>query len=105
MVDTELMAQLLEAVPDRSALLLVGDADPLLSIGPGRMLADLIESGIIPAPRLSMVQWQMSHRSRIIEIAQRINRGETVDLNPQPGTDEVFCLCQPRIGRTWRRKG
>ena len=44
MVDVVLMNQLLRAVPDNSAVLLVGDVDQLPSVGPGSVLSDLIES-------------------------------------------------------------
>ena len=95
MVDTELMAQLLAAVPDRAALLLVGDADQLPSVGPGRVLAELIESGTIPVVHLSEVFRQI-RGSRILEIAHRINRGEAVDLMRQPEPDEDFFFVSTR---------
>ena len=40
MVDILLMHALLRAVPDRAALLVVGDVDQLPSVGPGQVLAD-----------------------------------------------------------------
>jgi exodeoxyribonuclease V alpha subunit len=40
MVDVMLMHALLEAVPERSAMLVVGDVDQLPSVGPGQVLAD-----------------------------------------------------------------
>ena len=40
MVDVPLMASLMRAMPPRSALLLVGDADQLPSVGPGQVLAE-----------------------------------------------------------------
>ena len=45
MLDVELAAALLEACADGTHLVLVGDPAQLPSIGPGRVLADLIESG------------------------------------------------------------
>ena len=45
MIDTQLMAALLDALPTTAALLLVGDVDQLPSIGPGQVLADVIGSG------------------------------------------------------------
>src|SRR5215831_17029962 len=42
MVDVVLMAQLLRAIPDQAAVLLVGDVDQLPSVGPGIVLADII---------------------------------------------------------------
>ena len=43
MLDAELAAALVEACPDGARLLLVGDPAQLPSIGPGRVLADLID--------------------------------------------------------------
>ncbi len=45
MVDVMLMQSLMKAVPDRAALLIVGDIDQLPSVGPGQVLADVISSG------------------------------------------------------------
>src|SRR3984893_15283276 len=45
MVDVMLMQALLKAVPDKAALLIVGDIDQLPSVGPGQVLADVISSG------------------------------------------------------------
>ena len=44
MVDVPLMRSLLQALPDRAALLVVGDVDQLPSVGPGQVLADIIGS-------------------------------------------------------------
>jgi exodeoxyribonuclease V alpha subunit len=40
MVDVMLMHALIEAVLERSAMLVVGDVDQLPSVGPGQVLAD-----------------------------------------------------------------
>jgi len=42
MVDVMLMQALMRAVPDKAALLIVGDIDQLPSVGPGQVLADII---------------------------------------------------------------
>src|SRR6266487_1043492 len=55
MVDVLLMHALLKAVPDKAALLLVGDVDQLPSVGPGQVLTDMIASGAIPVVRLTEV--------------------------------------------------
>jgi len=47
MVDVPLMRSVLCALPNRSALLLVGDVDQLPSVGPGQVLADIITSGAV----------------------------------------------------------
>jgi exodeoxyribonuclease V alpha subunit len=53
MVDVPLMASLVKALPDKAALVLVGDVDQLPSVGPGQVLADVIGSGAVPVARLS----------------------------------------------------
>ena len=65
MVDVVLMHALLKAVPDKSAMLVVGDVDQLPSVGPGQVLADVITSGAIPVVRLSEV-FRQAVKSRII---------------------------------------
>ena len=49
MVDVPLLASLVRALPPTAALMLVGDADQLPSVGPGQVLADIIASGAAPA--------------------------------------------------------
>jgi exodeoxyribonuclease V alpha subunit len=44
-------------------------------VGPGRVLADLIESGAIPVVRLTEI-FRQEKASRIVESAHRVNRGE-----------------------------
>ena len=75
MIDTQLMAALLEALPPAAALLLVGDVDQLPSIGPGQVLADLIASTAVPVVRLTEI-FRQAAESGIVRNAHRINRGE-----------------------------
>lgn len=79
MVDVSLMRHLLVAVPDAARLILVGDADQLPSVGPGRVLADAIASGVLRAVRLKQV-FRQAAESRIVLNAHRINRGEPFEL-------------------------
>jgi exodeoxyribonuclease V alpha subunit len=74
MVDVPLMNNLLRALPSNASLLLVGDVDQLPSVGPGMVLSNLIESGIVPVVRLTEVFRQAAH-SQIITTAHRINEG------------------------------
>jgi ATP-dependent exoDNAse (exonuclease V) alpha subunit len=50
----------------------VGDVDQLPSVGPGMVLRNLIDSGVLPVVRLTEVFRQAAH-SRIITSAHRIN--------------------------------
>ena len=74
MVDVPLMASLVQAVPDRAALIMVGDVDQLPSVGPGQVLTDLIESQRFPIARLTEI-FRQAARSRIITNAHRVNQG------------------------------
>jgi len=89
MVDVPLMRALLRALPDRAALLLVGDVDQLPSVGPGQVLADVIASGAMPVVRLTEV-FRQAAESRIIVNAYRINQGLMPSLTPIEGGDFYF---------------
>jgi len=65
MVDVPLMRAVLRGLPERAALLLVGDVDQLPSVGPGQVLADIIASASVPAVRLTEV-FRQAAESRII---------------------------------------
>ena len=91
MVDVMLMQALMKAVPDKAALLIVGDIDQLPSVGPGQVLADIISSGAVPVVRLTEV-FRQAAQSRIITSAHRINQGSIPDLSP-PGTRQRLLLC------------
>jgi exodeoxyribonuclease V alpha subunit len=90
MVDILLMHALLRAVPDRAAVLVVGDVDQLPSVGPGQALADMIASGAVPVVRLTEV-FRQAAKSRIIVNAHRINQGQMPDLNrPEEESDFYY---------------
>jgi len=58
MVDVSLMADLLRAVAPGTRLVLVGDTNQLASVGPGRVLGDLIDSGAVPSFELTKIKRQ-----------------------------------------------
>ncbi|MBX3747614.1 MAG: ATP-dependent RecD-like DNA helicase [Verrucomicrobiae bacterium] len=74
MVDVILMHHTLRALPPDAALLLVGDVDQLPSVGPGSVLRDLIESGVVPVARLTEV-FRQAAGSRIVTTAHRFRQG------------------------------
>jgi exodeoxyribonuclease V alpha subunit len=85
MLDARLAAALLQAVPARAHLLLVGDTDQLPSVGAGNVLKDLIQAGSqlstlssrpsVPVTRLSVVYRQQG-QSTIVTTAHAINSGD-----------------------------
>ena len=88
MVDVPLMHALVAAIPKKAAVLLVGDIDQLPSVGPGRVLADIIESDAAPVVRLDKV-FRQAARSRIIVNAHRVNSGQMPELR-KPDSDSDF---------------
>ena len=89
MVDVPLTRAVLRALPERAALLLVGDVDQLPSVGPGQVLDDIIASGAVPVLRLTEV-FRQAAESRIIVNAHRINHGLMPDLAPADSGDFYF---------------
>jgi exodeoxyribonuclease V alpha subunit len=75
MVDILLMNHLLNAIENGSHVLFVGDMDQLPSVGPGNVLRDLIDSGILPVVCLDTI-FRQAEDSFIIVNAHRINHGE-----------------------------
>ncbi len=109
MVDILLMNHLLGAIDQGSHLLLVGDVDQLPSVGPGNVLRDLINCGVIPVTRLDTI-FRQAEDSFIIVNAHRINQGEMPvfsqnskdfflfnERDPQKAADWVVDLVSKRV--------
>jgi len=75
MIDVELAAALVNAIPDGAHLLLVGDPAQLPSIGPGQFLKDLIDSEVFPVTELVTLHRQ-EHGGAIARLATAVRRGE-----------------------------
>jgi exodeoxyribonuclease V alpha subunit len=93
MVDVVLMSQLLRAIPDEAALLLVGDVDQLPSVGPGAVLADIIASGRIPTMTLSEI-FRQAASSQIVVNAHRINQGQLPVMRQDSHSDFYVIAAQ-----------
>ena len=74
MVDVFLMNYLLKAIYQGTKLVLVGDVDQLPSVGPGNVLADLINSEKIKTIVLNKI-FRQAAKSKIILNAHRVNSG------------------------------
>ncbi|MGC4075172.1 MAG: ATP-dependent RecD-like DNA helicase [Nibricoccus sp.] len=107
MLDTRLAAALLQAVPSRAHLLLVGDTDQLPSVGAGNVLKDLIasaasgsisqpstinsqpaESPAWPVTRLNVI-YRQKGQSQIVTTAHTINGG---DPTLPPSTPDIAAI-------------
>jgi exodeoxyribonuclease V alpha subunit len=94
MLGLRLAAALIDAVGPRTHVLLVGDVDQLAPVGPGRVLEDLIESGVVPTVRLTEI-FRQAARSMIVRAAHAINAGQPPPTRPREGDLHDFFL----IGR------
>ncbi len=89
MVDLMLMDSLLRAIHPRSQLVLVGDVDQLPSVGPGSVLRDLIDSGVVPTTVLRRI-FRQDRESLIVVNAHRILQGQPLFLGEEGETDFVM---------------
>jgi exodeoxyribonuclease V alpha subunit len=85
MLDVRLAADLLASLAPSTRLVLVGDVDQLPSVGPGRVLRDVIDSGAVPTVRLTEI-FRQAAESLIVTNAHRIHDGEMPDLGAPPPT-------------------
>ncbi len=96
MLDINLTASLLKAVPKHSQVLFIGDSDQLPSVGAGNVLGDIIASDTVPCFRLTKV-FRQARESLIISYAHKINTGEMPWVESpfkRPGVwqDKTDCL-------------
>lgn len=92
MVDVMLCHAVLKAVKFTTRLLIVGDVDQLPSVGPGKVLNDLISSGVLPTVRLTQV-FRQAATSEIVKAAHRVNGGHGISL----GTKGDFMFLNPGV--------
>lgn len=88
MIDLLLMRSLLRAATDCRHLILIGDNDQLPSVGAGRVLGDMIDSGCIPTVRLTEI-YRQQEGSYIISNAHNIIHGALPIVS---GTTDFFFL-------------
>ncbi|MEF8837765.1 MAG: ATP-dependent RecD-like DNA helicase [Candidatus Bipolaricaulota bacterium] len=113
MVDLRLIDHLLQATPEGTNLVLVGDADQLPSVGPGDVMGDIIEAGAVSVVQLDQI-YRQSGRSDIVTNAHRINKGEFPRINenntdfffieekvPGRASDEIIELVSEEIPNEW----
>ncbi len=85
MLSLEICRHLIAAIGPETHLVLIGDADQLPPIGPGKPFLELIEAGIVPTVRLEYV-FRQARRSMIVGAAHSIRAGEAP--RSVPHTDE-----------------
>jgi exodeoxyribonuclease V alpha subunit len=94
MVDIWLANQLFRAVPDDMQVIMVGDPDQLPSVGPGNVLQDMIQSGLLPRVQLSDI-YRQAEESSIIRLAHDIRKGIVPDDLLATTPDRRFFTSSP----------
>ena len=87
MVDMFIMSYLLDCIYKGTKLILVGDCDQLLSVGPGSVLKDLITSERIVTVHLDKI-FRQAAKSKIIVNAHRVNNGKKFISKEDPEMEE-----------------
>ena len=91
MIDLQLCNNLMEAVPLHAAIVLVGDIDQLPSVGPGKVLKDIIESNIASVSYLNQI-FRQSSQSNIITFSHSINNGEVPNFDQSDNNSDCFFI-------------
>ena len=92
MIDTELLANLFKAISHNVKLVFIGDYNQLESVGPGKVLKDLIESEMVNTIFLKEI-YRQDQNSYITELAYEINSGELESGFLEKKDDYNFIKC------------
>ncbi|MFN9621377.1 MAG: ATP-dependent RecD-like DNA helicase [Cyanobacteriota bacterium] len=89
MVDLALMEALLDALPERARLVLVGDPAQLPPVAPGAPLRDLLSAAHRPALAASLVTLHTTYRNEgaIATVAAALR--ESIEASPEPPVDPL----------------
>ena len=96
MLDINLTASLLKAVPQNCQVVFIGDYDQLPSVGAGNVLKDIIGSNRVVCFRLTQI-FRQARQSLIIKYAHEINSGKMPWIDspfkdPRVWKNETDCL-------------
>lgn len=95
MVDVWLMNWLIQSIPYHMQVVFVGDQDQLPSVGPGRVFADLIESGVIPTNILTKI-YRQADDSTIVDLAHFVRQGQLPQDFLDKKHDRTFIRANPQ---------
>ncbi|KWT98404.1 MULTISPECIES: SF1B family DNA helicase RecD2 [unclassified Variovorax] len=95
MVDIYMFLSIIRALAPHTRLIIIGDVDQLPSVGPGKVLGDIIDSGVLPTVMLRQV-FRQAAKSQIIRNAHAINRGDMPELSYLQDSDFHFSSIMPR---------
>lgn len=89
MVDTWLANQLLSSISSHTQIIIVGDQNQLPSVGPGQVLADLLQVESIPHLALTKI-FRQTDNSTIISLADQIRQGRLPQDLTQKKADRSY---------------
>lgn len=93
MIDIMLWHNIIKSIPTHASLLIVGDIDQLPSVGPGSVLADIIDSETVTVVRLNEI-FRQANDSQIITNAHRINQGQSITASANKSDLSDFYFIQ-----------
>ncbi len=96
MLNLHTMEVLLDGLAESTHIVFVGDADQLPPIGAGKPFDDLIDSGVAPVVRLSLV-FRRAAKSMITTAAHEINQGRPPHLEPEGDQEHDFFFVEHDI--------
>lgn len=94
MLDVWLCAHLAEAIAPGARLVLVGDADQLPSVGPGLVLRQIMESGVVQVAELTEI-FRQDSAGLIVRNAHRVLHGRMPALPPPWDEPDFIFIEQP----------
>ena len=92
MIDINLLGSLFKGLTDNIKLVLVGDDNQLPSVGPGQVLKDLINSGLIETIKLNTL-YRQKDDSYINKLAEEIRNNELSETFIDKKSDYQFLEC------------
>lgn len=96
MLDVFLAHAVLKAVPDTTHIVFVGDSNQLPSVGPGNVLADIIESKKIFCMELTHI-FRQAQNSLIVVNAHRINQGDFFLTHQDNAASDFFFIKEESV--------
>jgi len=112
MVALPLLSKLLDALPERCRLILLGDRDQLASVEPGAVLADIVDAAVSPDSLLRNAvvtlekNYRFSERSGIHHLCGAVRRGdgnEAIRILREPSYPDLVSS-ELREPRDWAAK-
>lgn len=94
MADVFIASGVVDAISVTSRLIIIGDVDQLPSVGPGKVLSDIISSNALPTIKLTKI-FRQAATSDIIKYAHAINNGQFLKPSDDPNSDFKMILKDP----------